>query len=123
MTLTLDNNSAKNQIRGFTPGRIQVNDQTLTNSIIITPNTLITHWEPQSISELTRQHLTPIVEMHPAILLIGTGKVLQFPSIDIYGDLLNEGIGVEIMDTAAACRTYNVLTSEGRDVIAALIIN
>jgi uncharacterized protein len=122
MTLTLDNNSANYQIRGFKPGMIQINDQTLTQSVIITPEKLIDNWEPQHISELTQLHLTAIIELRPVILLIGTGKVLQFPPIDLYGDLINCGIGVEIMDTGAACRTYNALTSEGRNVIAALII-
>jgi uncharacterized protein len=120
--LTLDDNSANYQIRAYKPGVIQVNDQTITSSVIIGPNKLVDNWEPQTISQLTHEHLKSIIEMHPTILLIGTGEKLQFPPIELYGDLINEGIGVEIMDTGAACRTYTALTAEGRNVVAALII-
>lgn len=121
-TLTLDENHAQYQIRGYKPGVIQVNDQTLTHSIIISPNQLINNWIPQRICELTHEHLATVLDLKPAILLIGTGEILQFPPIELYGDLIAQGIGVEIMDTSAACRTYSVLTAEGRNVVAALII-
>ena len=122
MSLTLDDNQSTYQIRAFKPGFIQINERVFTQSIIVTPNTLIENWVPQHISELTREHLKMITDLHPAVLIIGTGEVLQFPEIELYGDLINEGIGVEIMDTSAACRTYNVLTAENRNVVAALII-
>ena len=122
MSLNLDENSAAYQIRAYQPGLIQINDQTFTGSIIITPEQLISPWSPQSIDELSREDLTAVIALRPTILLIGTGHTLQFPDLKIYGDLINYGIGVEIMDTHAACRTYNVLTAEGRSVAAALII-
>jgi uncharacterized protein len=120
--LTLDDNSANYQIHAFKPGFIQVNDQVLTHSIIISANQLIENWEPQTFSELIKDHLDAILKLHPAILLLGTGETLQFPPLELYGDLINKGIGVEVMNTSAACRTYNALTAEGRDVVAALII-
>jgi uncharacterized protein len=122
MSLTLDENSALYQIRAYQPGHIQVNEQTFNHSIIITSEKLITSWIPQSIQALQREHLAMVIELCPSILLIGTGSTLQFPALDIYGDLINYGIGVEIMHTHAACRTYNVLTAEGRNIAAALII-
>jgi uncharacterized protein len=122
MSLNLDENSATYQIRAYQPGLIQVNDQMFARSIIITPDKLINTWAPQSIDELTREDLADVIALRPSILLIGTGHNLQFPDLKIYGDLINYGIGVEIMNTHAACRTYNVLTSEGRSVAAALII-
>src|SRR5690348_11001714 len=122
MTLTLDDNKATYQIRAFSPGTIQVNELTLTQSIIIAANTLITDWQPQVISELTAENLARVKALQPTILLIGTGATLRFPAIEVYGDLINQGIGVEIMSTRAACRTYNVLTAENRRVVAALII-
>jgi uncharacterized protein len=122
MSLTLDDNHAAYQIRAYQPGSIQVNDQVLHKSVIVAPNKLMTDWAPQSFSELTRKHLDIIIDQSPAILLLGTGSTLQFPSPAMYGDLINIGIGVEIMDTHAACRTYNALTAEDRNVIAALII-
>lgn len=122
MTLTLDDNHATYQIKAFTPGQIQVNQQILTHSIIISPVKLIEHWAPQHISELTKENLRDAANLEPAILIIGTGENLQFPNIEIYGDLINEGIGVEIMTTSSACHTYNILTAENRNVVAALII-
>ncbi|HSW93967.1 MAG TPA: Mth938-like domain-containing protein [Gammaproteobacteria bacterium] len=122
MELDLDSNQAKYQIRAYQPGTLLVNDTTYSRSIVISPDTLIDDWKPQHISELTSDDLAVISELSPAILLIGTGSTLAFPKLDIYGDLINEGIGVEVMDTGAACRTFNALTAENRNVAAALII-
>lgn len=122
MTLSLDENHAQYQIRGYQPGQIQVNDQIYTTSLIVSPFKLITDWKPQSLNELTYEYLVDAVVLEPAILLIGTGEKIEFPSIELYGELINKGIGVEIMDTGAACRTYNALAAEDRNVVAALII-
>lgn len=122
MSLTLDDNHADFQIKGYKPGFIQVNQEVYTRSIIVSPYKLIENWPPQTISELALEHLKEAASLEPAILIIGTGEHLLFPSIELYGDLINEGIGIEIMDTSAACRTYNILTSENRNVVAALII-
>ncbi|HTM64547.1 MAG TPA: Mth938-like domain-containing protein [Gammaproteobacteria bacterium] len=121
-SLTLDDNSALYQIRAYQPGGITVNDKTLSSSIIITPTKLIETWAPQSISELTAESLSVIIEIRPDILLIGTGAVISIIPPEIYGSLINLGIGVEWMDTSAACRTYNALSAENRNVAAALLI-
>lgn len=122
MGLSRDDNHARYQIRAYKPGQIQVNDEIYTRSLIVSPQVILPDWKPQEIADLMNEHLAVVYELSPAILLIGTGSKIYFPPIDIYGDLINHGIGVEIMDTAAACRTYNVLTSEDRNVVAALII-
>lgn len=122
MGLTRDDNTAQFQIQSFQPGRIQVNDVVYTSSIIVSSDRLIKNWRPQIISELTRDDLSIIIDLSPAILLLGTGGDLTFPDLDVYGDLINEGIGVEVMDTRAACRTFAALTAENRNVVAALII-
>jgi uncharacterized protein len=122
MPLVLDENQAAYQIHAYKPGFIQVNETTLTQSIIVSTSQLITDWAPQSLSELTAKDLKIILTLKPTILLIGTGATLSFPAVELYGELLNQGIGVEIMDTSAACRTYNALTAESRNVVAALII-
>lgn len=122
MSLTLDENLAKYQIQAYQPGSIQVNEQLYHNSIIIAAEVLINPWQPQLFSELKKEDFAVISTLHPSILLLGTGQTLQFPPLEIYGHLINEGIGVEIMNTRAACLTYNALTAENRNVIAALII-
>src|SRR3990167_2689274 len=121
-SLTLDDNNAQYQIRSYQPGTITVNDKTLSKSIIITPTALIEDWAPQTIQDLTAESLNRIVEIRPDILLIGTGETMTFLSPEIYGELINLGIGVEFMDTSAACRTYNALSAENRNVAAALLI-
>ncbi len=122
-TLNLDSNQAKYQIRSFKPGQIQINDTILTSSVIVSPDVLIEKWPPQSIHALTADSLAHIPELKPDILLIGTGSQLVFIKTEIYGALINLGIGVEIMDTSAACRTFNALSAENRNVVAALILN
>lgn len=122
MSLTLDENSAHYQVRAYKPGFIQINDTTYTHSLIVAPQTLICDWPPQSLADLTYDNLKIILTLKPDILLIGTGAKLVFPKIEIYGELINQGIGIEIMNTHAAARTYNALTAEDRKVAAALII-
>lgn len=121
-TLDLDENHSTYQIRAYQPGSIRVNDTVLNQSIIITPNQLIENWAPQTISDLTHDDFTTIAALKPDVLLIGTGSTMVLLAADIYGDLINLGIGVEIMDTSAACRTFNALSAENRNVMAALII-
>lgn len=122
MGLDLDANAANYQIRAYQPGNIQINDTTYFHSVIVSNEKFIDNWRPQHISELTQDDLTVILELSPAILLIGTGSTLEFPELEVYGNLINEGIGIEVMDTRAACHTYNALTAENRNVVAALII-
>lgn len=121
-TLNLDENQAHYQIRAFKPGTIQINEKTFTQSIIIAPDHLIDDWKPQTITELNTEALASVIALKPDILLIGTGSALVLLPIEMYGDLINLGIGVEIMDTSAACRTFNALSAENRNVVAALII-
>ena len=120
--LDLDQNNANYQIRGYQPGLIQINEQMLTQSLIVTPSQLIENWPPETIDALTAEHLKIIIGLKPDILLIGTGSKHVLLKTDIYGELLNLGIGVEVMSTSAACRTFNALASEDRNVAAALII-
>lgn len=123
MSLILDENQAQFQIRAYQPGFIQVNETVYKQSIIITAQKLITDWPPQHISELNATHFDEILKLFPTILLIGTGEKLEFPPVATYGQLINAGIGVEVMNTSAACRTYSALTAENRDVAAALILS
>ncbi len=121
-SLTLDDNSAQYQIRSYQPGTITINDKTLSSSVIITPTQLIETWAPQSVAELTSDSFAIIADLRPDILLIGTGASIIFIPAEMYGQLINLGIGVELMDTRAACRTYNALSAENRNVAAALLI-
>lgn len=121
-TLDLDNNEAKYQVRSYKPGRIQINDSIHNHSVIVSPHTLIENWSPSSVKELSAQALMKVTPLKPDILLIGTGSEMVLLSPSLYGELINLGIGVEVMDTSAACRTYNALSAENRNVAAALLI-
>ena len=111
-----------NSISAYASGRITVNGEAITRSVIITPERIIHDWLPAVFNEMEGFHLERFGELDPEIILIGTGDTLRFPPPGWTAAYLSRGIGVEIMDTAAACRTYNVLLSEDRRVVAALLI-
>jgi uncharacterized protein len=92
----------------------------LKGSCLISAHQLITDWPPQTLAELLPDHLQAIRELKPELLLLGSGSRMRFPSTDQLAALVRLGIGYEVMDTAAACRTYNLLVAEGRRVVAAL---
>ncbi len=122
-TFNLDENQALYQIRAYRPGCISINDMRYTQSLIITPTQLITHWPVAHWSEICAAELACILPLKPDILLIGTGAAHELLSVAHYGELINHGIGVEVMSTSAACRTYSALSAENRNVVAALVID
>ncbi len=108
-------------ITGHGKDFVMVNKERLEKSLIISPTRLERTWV-NSLDELTEDHIAQLVEWQPAIVLLGTGHTLTFPTPSLLRPLIQAHIGFEIMDTQAACRTYNVLVSEDRFVVAALII-
>ena len=122
MRFAEDINDAQYLIRAYAAGQVSVNEDVLTRSLIISPHQLINDWPPQTFEELTASHLISAAALQPEILLLGTGAQLRFPHPSLLADLHSQGIGIEVMDTAAACRTYNILVSEGRRVTAALMM-
>lgn len=124
MQFNLDSASSKYPIRSYQPGQIQINDEIITTSIIVTPEILVNPWRPQQLNELNSEDIERILELkpRPTIVLLGTGQTLKFPPTSLLASLYQHQIGVEVMDTGAACRTFMVLSSEGRKVAAALLI-
>ena len=94
----------------------------LHNSFIITPEKLIEKWEVENPHLLTKDHFQTIAHLKPELVILGTGGTIHFPATEDYLFLQQQGIGVEVMDTAAACRTYNFLVADGRNVAAALFM-
>jgi len=121
MRFNLDFNDSSTMIRGYREGSVTVNDQEIRQSVIITPEQILA-WSPQSFAELEPAHFDNLLDLQPEIVLLGTGHRQQFPSSAIIRPLLSQGIGVEVMNTAAACRTYNIIAAEGRRVVAALLM-
>lgn len=99
-----------------------LNRRTLSRSAIVTPKILIDDWRPQAPNELNIQDVMVLAELEPEVLLVGTGRALTWPDHALLAPLRDRTIGFEIMDTAAACRTYNILMFEGRRVAAALMM-
>ena len=123
MKLTDERSAGANTVRSYSPGQIKVGDAVLTRSCLISASTLISNWRPQSLSELTLEDLEPIFGLAPEIVVLGAGPKQRFPPMEWMAALMSRGIGCDVMDTGAACRTYNVLISEGREVVAALFVN
>lgn len=91
-------------------------------SIILNSNGLMQNWSPQQQSDLNPHHFIEFVEQQPEIIIIGTGRNLCFPPHECLTVLQQHNLGYEIMDTAAACRTFNVLAAEGREVMMGLLM-
>jgi uncharacterized protein len=122
MRFSLDIDANHYFIKGYGPGWINVNERDIRRSVIVTPERLVTDWPPQAFADLEESHFEAVAQLTPEIVVLGTGSRQQFPSPRLIRSLLAKGIGVEVMDTAAACRTYNIIMLEGRRVAAALLM-
>ena len=112
--------SAANLIRAYEPGRIRVADRWLAGHVIVAPDRLIEDWRVETPAGLALEHLEPALALQPQIVLLGTGAALEWPDADLMALCAARAVGLEIMTTAAACRTFNVLVHEQRHVVAAL---
>ncbi len=101
--------------------RIMIGGKTYHESLIITPLTLEL-WGADTVAAITEHRLRILLGLNLEVVLIGTGRNIEFPPPRVYRSIVDRGIGVEIMDTPAACRTYNILAGDGRKVAAALIL-
>jgi uncharacterized protein len=117
-----DDAQGRNTFTGYGEGYVEVNLRRYSSSLVVAGERVITSWPAASLESLTADHLAAIVELAPEIVLLGTGSAFSFPEPQLLAPLRKAGIGVEVMDTPAACRTYNILLGEGRNVVAALIV-
>lgn len=122
MQLTLEPGDFRYLLRGADAGGVLVNERRLDRSFILAPNELIEDWRPQRADELLPEDLDPVLALAPAVVLLGSGDRLLFPAPAAMAACLTRGIGIEVMDNAAAARTFNVLAGEGRRVVAAFLL-
>jgi uncharacterized protein len=108
-------------VRYATPDGIQVVDEFYSSAIILSANEIITDWPVRSVQDIERRHLEKILELAPEVVLIGTGREQVFLPPEQLMVFYERGVGIEVMNTSAACRTFNVLVSESRNVVGALI--
>jgi uncharacterized protein len=119
--LELDPRSG-NLIHSFANGEVRVGGATFRDPVIVSIERIITDWSPPPVEKLSLADLQPALELEPEVILLGTGAAQRQPAIVLTTAVLHLGVGIEVMSTAAACRTFNVLASEYRRVAAALFI-
>jgi uncharacterized protein len=122
LKLHLDPATAKNSITGYGEGYVMVNRRRFERSLVVLPERIIPDWPATSFEALAPEHLAALAGLDREIILLGTGARLRFPRPEIMQALIQSGVGVEVMDVQAACRTYNILLAEERRVAAALLI-
>lgn len=122
MKLQLAGSGGINLFTAYGTGYVAVGQTPHRQSIIVLPDRPVEPWQPRSLDELTLAHFDAVLCHHPEIILLGSGATMRFPSNAIRRALASARVGLEVMDTPAACRTYNILASEGRRVAAALIV-
>lgn len=122
MQLSQENPDFLYVLRGATEGGVLVNQEVLTRSFLLSPHELVQDWRPTSAQDLTADDMGALLGFDPALVLLGTGPRQRFPSAAAMAALLTRGVGIEVMDNAAAARTFNVLATEGRKVVAAFLL-
>lgn len=117
-------NSEQPVVRHYHPGEVRIGETTYEHSLIVTPHAGAESWEPQDFDSLGLTHLEQLAgrEPRPDLILLGTGETQRFPSHEIMAPLINARIGVEVMTSVAACRTWNIVLSEGRQALLAILI-
>jgi uncharacterized protein len=111
-----------NVVTGSGPGWIRVGAEEFRQNIVLTTDSVIAGLAPGGFDALTDADFAALLAHNPEIVLLGTGATLRFPGPRLTRALAQAGVGLEVMDTAAACRTFNILAAEGRKVVAALMI-
>ena len=122
MKLHLANAGTSNRFTGYGSGYLVVNGQRHERALVVTPDALHESWPATSAAALTEAEVQFLLGLKPEIVLLGTGARQAFPGTTVLREFARAQIGVEAMDSAAACRTYNILADEGRNVVAAVFV-
>jgi uncharacterized protein len=118
-----DPQSSLNTITGYGIGYIEVNSKVYPHALIVQPEGEISPWPVSAFADLSSDNLASLCVFKPELIIIGTGKKQQFLKPELIKPLIQAKIGFEMMDSQAACRTYNILMKEGRQVLAAIILD
>lgn len=122
MKLHLTQAENSNLITAYASGFVDINQQRYERNLIIMADKLILDWSATDFNSLTAQDFIAIADLNPEVVLLGTGATHQFVHPKLTAALTEKGLAIECMTTDAACRTYNILMSEGRNVAAGLIL-
>ncbi|ARN21227.1 Mth938-like domain-containing protein [Piscinibacter gummiphilus] len=122
MKLHADRLEGVNAVFGHGPGEISVNNTVFRHSVIVPWKGDIVAWDADTFEALTPAHFQRIADLKPELVIFGSGPRIRFPAPSLLRPLIERGVGLETMDTGAACRTYNVLAAEGRSVVLAALL-
>jgi uncharacterized protein len=122
MKFTLEGGSNVNVIRSYSSEELRIGERSVRSSCIVTADALIADWPPTTLDELEVNHLEPILELRPELVLLGTGAQQRFAPAEIRSAFATRGIGIEAMALGPACRTFNILVQEERRVAAVLFL-
>jgi len=123
MKLHMNQRTNQNMFTAHGAGYVSVNSQRYEHSLVVMPDQLHLDWRVSDFEALNEAHFSYLLALQPEILLLGTGAQQKFPHPRLFQTLIAAGISVEAMSTSAACRTYNILMSEDRKVVAAILIS
>ena len=122
MKLHRETPTSLNTFTGYGAGYVAINGERFDKSLVVLPERIIRDWAASTFDALAAEHLAPLAGLGCEIVLLGTGMQLRFPHPRVLLPLTEAGIGVEVMDVRAACRTYNILMAEERKIAAALLL-
>lgn len=122
MDLSLDNAEGYLLVRRTAARSITLIDRELSASFLLMPDRVVESWPVDSASALNAGHVGDFLALQPELVILGTGERQVFPAAEFMAGLLRKGVGIEVMDNAAAARTYNLLAGEGRRVVAGFIL-
>jgi uncharacterized protein len=122
MKLHLTKAEGQNLFTGYGDGYVAINHERFDHAVLVSPGLAVQDWDAPAFDALTPGHFEALLQMKPEVVIFGTGAALKFPRPELTRALAAAGVGFEVMDTKAACRTYNILMSEGRQVLAAILV-
>jgi uncharacterized protein len=115
-------NTGQKTFTSLGEGYIAVNGEHFNRPVVVTPEQVRTDWSATDFATLIPAHFEYFVALAPEVVIFGTGSCHQFPHPQLYRSLIDAHIAIEFMDTPAACRTYNILATEDRKVVAAILL-
>lgn len=121
MKLHADALTSLNTVTAYGPGFVEINQVRHFGNLILVPDQAVAAWSAVSFEALRAEDFDALLELRPEVVLFGTGARQRFPHPRLTRNLTAQRIGVEVMDTQAACRTYNILMNEGRRVVAVFL--
>lgn len=122
MKLHLTRPEEGNLFTGYGADYVAIAGQRYQHAIVVAPGRPVERWEASDFDSLSAAHFAALAALEPELVLLGTGERLRWPSPALMQPLAAAAIGFEAMDTRAACRTYNILVAEGRQVLAAILV-